>query len=394
MTRNKLTPAFVKAIKHSGKTQFAERHHDGDGLMLCVQPGGSKSWVQRIAIHGRRRTCGLGGYPLVSIKDARRMAFDNRALARQGGDPLALRKKRDVPDFASATAEVIDIQASAWKDGGKSRLQWESSLSTYAFPLIGNKRVNLITSADVLAVVLPIWAPKRETAARVRQRISAVMKWAIAQGHRADDPAGEAVLAALPKGVGNPKRHHRALPYGEVGEAVRRVRESDGWPGTRLAFEFIVLTACRTGEARGARRHEVDIENAIWTIPAERMKAKQEHRVPLSGRCIEILHEARELDKVIAPAKTDLLFPGTRGGMFGQTIISKLLRDLGIPAVPHGFRSSFRDWAAEQTDTPHAVMEAALAHVVRNAAERAYARSDLFERRRTLMELWAKHVGG
>ena len=392
MATNKLTAAFIQAVKHSGETSGDERHYDGHGLMLCVQPGGSKSWAQRIVIHGRRRVFGLGGYPLVSLKEARSAAFKNRALARQGGDPLALRKQRDAPDFAAAAATVIDIQEGAWKDGSASRHQWESSLAAYAFPVIGDKRVNLITSADVLDVVLPIWTTKRATAARVRQRISVVMKWAIAQGHRADDPAGEAVLAALPKGVGKAKRHHRALPYAEVGHAVRRVRASNGWPGTKLAFEFLVLTACRSGEARLGTRDEVNIDTATWTIPAERMKGKQEHRVPLTARCIAILAEARELDKVIAPAKSEFLFPGTRGGALGGTTITKLLRDLGIPAVPHGFMSSFRDWAAEQTDTPHAVMEAALAHVVPNAAERAYARSDLFERRRTLMEMWADHV--
>ena len=396
-TINKLSPAFVKAARHSGRTRFDERHADGNGLMLCIQPGGSKSWVQRIVIQGRRRTFGLGGYPLVPLKEARRIAFENRALARRGGDPLALRARRDVPDFATAAAKVIDVQAGAWKDAGKSRRQWESSLAAYAFPVLGAKRVDAISSADVLAAVQPIWSPKRETASRVRQRISAVMKWAVAQGYRADDPAGAAVLQALPKGVGTAKRHHRALPYGEVGEAVRRVRASDAWLGVRLAFEFLVLTACRSGEVRGARWIEVDLAAATWTIPAERMKAKSEHRVPLSAQCIEVLDEARRLPGRAAPAAAGgLLFPSVKGGgrQLSAATLNRLLRELGVDAVPHGFRSSFRDWAAERTDTPHAVMEAALAHVVPNAAERAYARSDLFERRRTLMEQWATHVCG
>lgn len=266
----------------------------------------------------------------MSLKEARSATFKNRALARQGGDPLALRKQRDAPDFAAAAATVIDIQEGAWKDGSASRHQWESSLAAYAFPVIGDKRVNLIT--DVLDVVLPIWATKRVTAARVRQRISVVMKWAIAQGHRADDPAGEAVLAALPKGVGKAKRHHRALPYAEVGHAVRRVRASNGWPGTKLAFEFLVLTACRSGEARLGTRDEVNIDTATWTIPAERMKGKQEHRVPLTARCIAILAEARELDKVIAPAKSEFLFPGTRGGALGSAMASSCRQASGLCA--------------------------------------------------------------
>ena len=392
---NKLSPAFVKTARHSGRTRSGERHADGNGLMLCVQPSGSKSWVQRIVIHGRRRTFGLGSYPLVTLKEARRTAFENRALARQGGDPLALRTRGDVPDFATAAAKVIDIQAGGWKNAGRSRGNWERSLAAYAFPVLGAKRVDAVTSADVLAAVLPIWSSKRETASKVRRRISAVMKWAVAQGYRVDDPAGAAVLQALPKGVGAPKRHHRALPYGEVAEAVRRVRASKAWLGTKLAFEFLVLTACRSGEVRGARWGEVDLAAATWTIPADRMKAKTEHRVPLSARCLEVLDEAARIESRTAPAAAgDLLFPSITGRQMSDATMSKLVRELGIDAVPHGFRSSFRDWAAERTETPHAVMEAALAHVVPNAAERAYARSDLFERRRTLMEQWADHVCG
>ena len=391
--RNKLSPASVRAVTHSGKTRSGERHVDGNGLMLVVQPSGTKSWVQRIVIHGRRRTFGLGGYPATSLKEARRVAFENRALARQGGDPLALRTRRDIPDFATSAATVIGIQSAAWKNAGKSRGQWESSLATYAFPTIGTKRVDQINSADVMAVLLPIWSSKRETASRVRQRISAVMKWSVAQGYRADDPAGAAVLQALPKGVGAPTQHHRALPYHAVGDAVRRVRESRAWLGTKLTFEFGVLTACRSGEVRGARWAEVDLPAATWTIPATRMKAKIEHRVPLSGRCMEILTEARRLPDLVAPHSSgDLLFPSIRGRELSDATISKLLRQRGIDAVPHGFRSSFRDWASERTNTPHAVMEAALAHVVKNAAERAYARSDLFAKRRALMDRWAAYI--
>ena len=384
---NKLSPAFVQAAKHSGRTRSDERHTDGNGLMLCIQPSGSKSWVQRIVIHGRRRAIGLGGYPLVPLKEARRIAFENRALARRGGDPLALRARRDVPDFATAAAKVIDIQAGAWKDAGKSRRQWESSLAAYAFPVLGSKRVDAIASSDVLAAVLPIWSSKRETASRVRQRISAVMKWAVAQGYRVDDPAGAAVLQALPKGTGKAKRHHRALPYSDVGDAVRRVRESRAWLGTKLAFEFLVLTGCRSGEVRGARWDEVDLDAATWTIPADRMKAKSEHRVPLAPRCVELLDAATDI------RTGDLVFPSPHGRQLSDATMSKLVRELGLDAVPHGFRSSFRDWAAETTDTPHAVMEAALAHTIQNAAERAYARSDLFARRRVLMDQWAAHVG-
>ena len=214
------------------------------------------------------------------------------------------------------------------------------------------------------------------------------MQWAVAHGHRADDPAGPAVLQALPKGEGRARRHHRALPHAEVAGAVARAKACSAWSGTKLAFEFVVLTACRSGEARGATWDEIDVEAKAWTIPAGRMKGGIEHRVPLSPRCLAVLAEARHLPRTAA----DLVFPSARGRHFAGNAFGRLLRDCGVEAVPHGFRSSFRDWASECTDAPRAVMEAALAHAVRNQAEAAYARSDLFARRRELMDAWAVYV--
>ena len=254
-------------------------------------------------------------------------------------------------------------------------------------PKIGHKRVDWITSADIMALLLPIWNTKPPTAQRVRQRIGTVMKWSIAQGYRMDNPAGEALGAALPK-PGGIQRHHRALPYGEVAGAIQRVRQSRAAFAIKLAFEFLVLTACRSGEVRGARWEEIDLEAREWRIPPERMKHKREHRVPLSGRAREILTVARE-DTV----NSEWVFPSAGGRPLLDLDLSGLLRELGVPAVPHGFRSSFRDWAAECTDAPHAVMEAVLSHLVRNKVEAAYARSDLFERRRILMEQWAEFLG-
>ena len=208
------------------------------------------------------------------------------------------------------------------------------------------------------------------------------MKWAIAQGYRMDNPAG----AALPK-QGGIQRHFKALPYGEVAGAIQTVRQSEAAVAVKLGFEFLVLTASRSGEMRGARWEEIDLEAGEWRISAERMKTKREHRVPLSARAREILAEARE-----NTTHSEWVFPSPAGRPLSDLALSGLLRELGIPAVPHGFRSSFRDWAAESTDAPHAVMEAALLHVVRNQLEAAYARSDLFERRRTLMEQWAEFL--
>ena len=253
-------------------------------------------------------------------------------------------------------------------------------------PKIGSKRVDRISTADVMEVLLPIWSTKRETARRVRQRIGAVMKWAVAQGYREDNPAGDAISAALPKNSVR-RQHQRALPHAQVPEALGRVRASKAHRATALAFEFLVLTACRSGEVRGARWDEVDDAAATWTVPSERMKAKLEHRVPLSRPAVAVLDQARELSD-----RSGLVFPSPTGRVLSDSTLSKLLRELGMGAVPHGFRSSFRDWAAERTNVPREVCELALAHVNSDRVEAAYRRSDLFERRRQLMAEWASYV--
>ena len=259
----------------------------------------------------------------------------------------------------------------------------------YAIPRFGRKPVGEVTTADVLAVLTPIWSEKPETARRVRQRIGTVMKWAVAEGYREDDPAGAAISAALPKGNGTKTAHQRALPFAKVGEALAKVRASQAWPATKLAFEFLVLTAARSGEIRGAKWTEVDTEARTWTVPASRTKTGTEHRVPLSPRAVAVLAEARELSD-----RSGLMFPSPRGKVLSDNTLSKLLRELGVPGTPHGFRSSFRDWAAECTDADHAVMELSLGHAVGSQVERAYARSDLFDRRRGLMEAWAEYIAG
>ena len=374
----KLTAAFVRTIKEPGI--YCDEH----GLVLRVKPSGYKQWIQRLFIHGGRRELGLGPVRLVTLAEAREAALGNRKVARAGGDPVAARG-RGIPTFEEASAKVIEIHRPNWKNA-KHAAQWTATLRDYVFPRIGRKRVDLVTAADVMAVLLPIWNDKHETARRVRQRIGAVMKWAVAQGYRQDNPAGEAIGAALPKN-GRIQRHQKALQHGEVAGAIQAVRQSDATASVKLAFEFLVHTACRSGEVRLARWDEMNLEDGEWTIPAERMKSKRDHRVPLSTRAQEILEEARDHTVL-----SDLVFPSPSGRALSDSTLSKLLRELGVQAVPHGFRSSFRDWAAECTDAPHAVMEAALAHVVKNKAEAAYARSDLFERRRALMSDWASYL--
>ena len=379
-----LSARFVATVTEPG------RYGDGPGghgLRLVVTPNGARCWIQRLVILGKRCQLGLGGYPLVTLAEARNKAFENRKLARAGGDPLALKRQPDVPTFAKAAARVHDIHGPGWRNP-KHAAQWITTLHKYAFPRLGERPVSDVTAQDVMAVLLPIWHSKPETARRVRQRIGAVMRWAIAEGHRLDNPAGEILTAALPRNNGNGgPRHHRALPYGEVAGAIAAVRASGAGMSTRLAFEFLVLTAARSGEVRLATWTEIDMSAAIWTVPASRMKSGCEHRVPLSDAALDVLRQVRELG-----SRTGLVFPSVTGKALSDSTLSKLLREHGIPAVPHGFRSSFRDWAGEQTSYPREVCETALAHVNPNKVEAAYARSDLFEKRRELMTAWARYL--
>ena len=251
---------------------------------------------------------------------------------------------------------------------------------------LGSLPVSEVTTADVLTILTAIWHDKPETARRVRQRIGAVMKWAVAKGYRQDNPAGDALAQALPRHA-VVRRHLRALPHGEVAGAIQAVRTSRASSPVKLAFEFLVLTAARSGEVRLTTWDEMDLDAAVWLVPGARMKAKRDHRVPLSGRALAILRDAQS-----PRDDAGLVFPSPRGKPFSDMTLSKLIKELGLAAVPHGFRSSFRDWAAEQTNTPREVVEAALAHTVRNPTEAAYARSDLFARRRRLMDDWASAI--
>ena len=374
-TSNRLTQAQCKKAGPG-------KHSDGNGLMLWVKPSGSKSWVQRIVIQGQRRNLGLGGYPLTSLPEAREKAFHNRKIARQGGNPVTDSPK--VPTFKQAAAKVIALHMPTWRNGSKSAAQWEASLKDYAFPKIGNMPVDAIEAGNVMQVLKPIWVSKHETARRVRQRIGAVMKWAIAEGYRSDNPAGEAISAALPRNGNGTKRHMKALHYSQVSTALQTIRESQGAETTKLALEFIILTAARSGEVRLMTWEEIDFDKAVWTVPAERMKAGKEHRVPLSARAVRILERAKGLHP-------SLVFPSVTGKAMSDNTLSKLCRENQVGCVPHGFRSSFRDWASEVAKAPREVSEACLAHTVKGV-EGAYFRSDLLEARRSLLEQWAKYI--
>ena len=382
-----LTAAFVRTANRPGV--YGDQH----GLRLRVYESRkrksiSKHWIWRGTVNGVRRDVGLGAFPYVSLAEARQKAFEHRKISWAGGDPVALKRRPDVPTFAEAVDTVIGIHREGWKDAGKSEKQWRASLRDYAMPRLGRRRIDQITTVDVMAVLIPHWHSKNETMRRVRQRIGAVMKWAVAQGYRGDNPAGDAISAALPK-TGTMRRHQRAFPFAEVGVALDKVKASRAYKGTVLVIEFLVLTACRSGEVRLATWDEVDLEAETWTVPANRMKAKRDHRVPLSARALQVLEEARAFED-----GSGLVFPSPRARAISDNTISKLLRELEIEAVPHGFRSSFRDWAAECSDAPREVCELALAHVNSDRVEAAYRRTDLFDRRRVLMEEWSGFVGG
>ena len=291
-----------------------------------------------------------------------------------------------MPSFAEAAARVLQQKQAGWRSSTHPR-DWLSSLERYAFPRIGKMPVSEVTSADVLEILTPIWHLKAVMARCVQQRMRAVLEWAVAMEFRLDNPCDRVVpvLGAQHDVV----QHMRALPHREVPAAIETIRASNARPVVKLAFEFLVLTAARSGEVRGAVWTEIDRDEGVWTIPATRMKAKREHRVPLCRRAMEILDAAQPLGEGGSP----LLFPSVQQGkQLSDMMLSGLLKDLKISAVPHGFRSSFRDWAAEETDHPREVIEAALAHVVRNKVEAAYARSDLFERRRILMDDWSRYL--
>ena len=282
---------------------------------------------------------------------------------------------------------MLEQKRPGWRSRKRGQ-QWWATLKSHTFPRLGTLPVSEITSADVLDTLQPIWHARPDTARRVRQRIHSVLEWAVAMQYRTDNPCDRLgpVLGKQKKVI----RHMRALPHAEVAAALAAIRATPARPVVKLAFEFMVLTAARPGEARRARWSEVDLDAAVWTVPAERMKALREHGVPLSGRAVQVLGAARTLGTGDCP----LVFPTEQGKPLTDMALSRPLTQAAIATVPHGFRSPFRDWAAEKTNHPREVVEAALAHTVRDKVEAAYARSDRFERRCRLMNDWSAYLEG
>ena len=377
--RHRLTATFVDEVKKPGT--YGDGGHGSHGLTLRVRKskGGrvTKSWVQRINLNGKITHIGLGPTWLVSLAEAREVALNNRRLVRRGGDP---RQGDGTPTFAEAVEKVIAMHQAGWKPGGGTAKAWRSQLARHAAPL-ADKKVDEITSADVLNVLEPIWLTLPEIAKKQRHRINAVMKWAIAQGYRDDNPAGETIAAVLPKQSRG--KHHRALPADEVAGVIAAVYASPAWQGSKLAFEFLALTACRSSEVRLATWAEIDRNRRVWTIPAERTKTAVEHRVPLTDAALRVLAEAEQIAN-----GSGLIFPSAKGKALNDSTLSKMLLDLDAGMVPHGLRSSFRSWAAEFTDYPWEIAEMALGHTVGSKVERAYLRTDLFKKRAQLMQEW------
>lgn len=379
----KLSVAAIKKLSEPGM------YGDGGTLYLRVTPGGTKCWVQRVTILGKRCDIGLGGWPLVSLAEARETAFQNRRTIRSSGDPLAEKRKRHLkaPTFREAAEATFEANAPRIRTAKETRA-WMAHLERHAFPILGNMRVDRIAREDVLRVLTPIWSTKPETARKLRQRIRATLKWAQAQGHIEVNAAGEAIDGALPT-MPAVKAHLRALPYTEAADALATVEASRASLAAKLAFWFVVLTACRSGEVRGAAWNEINLQAKDWRIPANRTKSGLEHRVPLSDDAMAVLQRALPLRD-----DSDLIFPSParRGRPLSDMALTKLLRDTGLAgrATVHGFRSTFRDWCAE-TGKPRELAEAALAHAV-PGVEGAYFRSDLFVRRRQLMDDWARYL--
>ena len=362
------------------------RHCDGNGLYLYVQKTGTRSWIQRLVIRGRKRELGLGSVELVSLAEAREAALANRKLARSGGDPLAEKRRLvGIPTFAEAAERVVEQKRAGWRSAAHAR-NWFRTLEIHALPRIGDVPVSEVTSGDVLDILNPIWHTKPPTARFVHMRVRAVLEWAIAMDWRTDNPCDRILHLLGPQH--DVVTHRKALPHREVAAAIARLRAAEPAKVDTLAFEFLVLTAARGGEVCGAVWAEIDYDAGAWTLPASRMKTARRHRVPLCGRALEILDAARQLGDGSSP----IVFLNERGRAVDGKRLNRLLKKHGIAAVPHGFRSSFRDWAAEETDHPREVVEAALAHVVRNKVEAAYRRTDLFERRRRLMNDWAAYL--
>jgi integrase len=406
-----LGPLDVKRLTHAGGKGNAMVPVGGvAGLYLQLTPKGGKTWILRMLVGGRRRDIGLGGYPTVTLALAREKAREARDKVERGVDPVEERKaararliesRRKGMLFSEAVDKALAARLDAFRNE-KHRAQWRTTLDRYAMPELGALQVNHIDTAAVLRCLQPIWATKTETAVRVRGRIEAVLSWATVAGHRTgDNPARWAgnLKELLPAASKVAKEsNHPALQLDDAADWMAELRKRESIPAR--AVEFLALTAARSGEVRGATWDEIDLERGLWTVPALRMKMQREHRVPLTAEAVALLKALPRLNS------NPLVFPSARGGQLSDMTLSMLMRrqhaaaveggGVGYldrvskrPAVPHGLRSTFRDWVAERTNFPSEMAEVALAHRISSAVEAAYRRGDMIEKRRKMMGDWA-----
>ncbi|NHV27698.1 site-specific integrase [Burkholderia sp. D-99] len=368
------------------------------GLVLQISPTGTKSWLLRVTVGDRRREIGLGPYPAVRLQEAHAKAQATRDEIASGIDPVLARKEiasrlrasqAFEMTFEEAANRFIKAKAPEWKNS-KHGDQWRNTLAEYAYPKIGNLMVRHVARAHVMEILEPMWTTKTETASRVRGRLEAILDWAKVKGFRDDGTNPASWRGNLDKLLSAPKRtkrvrNHPALPIDQMATFMETLRATAGVSARCL--EFAILTAARSGEARGARWNEIDVRRGVWSIPAERMKAKKEHRVPLSPAALELL---RAIERV---EDQDLVFPSPRSGsVLSDMALLELMRRQHLDATPHGFRSTFRDWAGEYTNYPRELAEVALAHIKADATEAAYWRGDVLERRRRMMTDWAEFI--
>jgi integrase len=382
---HRLTALKVTRAKREGL------HCDGGGLYLRVAAGGSKSWVFRYNVGGRLRDHGLGPLHTISLAEAREKALQCRKLRLEGIDPIAQRQasraatraaEAHAATFRECAIAFMKSHEAKWKNG-KSLEQWQQSLADYVYPIFGDLPLSLIDTPHVMKVLRPIWYEKPETASRVRGRIEMILDYARVEGFRTgENPArwdGHIKHLLPERSKVQRVKHLEALPHAEVGALMAKLRQREDIAAR--ALEFLTLTAARLGELRHATWSEIDLTAKTWTVPADRMKAGREHKIPLSPRAVAVLQAM--------PRRGDYVFSG-RNGPIGNHVLPELLQRLtGTGATAHGMRSTFRDWAAERTSFPREVAEAALAHAVPSQVEAAYKRTDFFDRRRRLMDAWA-----
>ena len=378
-----LTALRVKRITEKG------RYQDGGGLYLNVTEARTKQWGQRLTAQGRRLDLGLGSYPATTLAEARKRALRNKAAVQDGRDPLVEKRRAKVPSFREAAKKYHELNLPRWRSEKHAR-QWLQALERHAFPKLGSRRVDTITRTDVLQVLEGIWTRTPEQARRVRQKMRLVFTWCIGKEFIAVNPAGEGLDGVL---VPQPamKQHFRALHFTEVGEAILTINACSASMSAKLCMVFLIVTAARSKEARAAEWSEINFDTATWTISAEKMKSARPHTVPLSKQAVAVLREAYQLRD-----DSRLIFgsPTKANTQMSDMTLTGILRRTGLATrgTVHGFRSAFRTWVQEETATPWSVGEACLAHQVGNSTEAAYARSDLLEKRRPLMQAWSDYL--